>query len=81
MSDKNAFICHQDLERHIYDGPYRRPTAVGAQSHTCKGSGIKHVVHHMPVGLQRSRMLGERERDNVVYWKTNGKINNDLQCW
>jgi len=20
------------------------------------------------------------ERDNVVYWKTNGKINNDLQC-
>jgi len=19
-------------------------------------------------------------RDNVVYWKTNGKINNDLQC-
>jgi len=22
---------------------------------------------------------GERERDNVVYWKTNGKINNDLQ--
>ena len=22
----------------------------------------------------------KRERDNVVYWKTNGKINNDLQC-
>ena len=21
-----------------------------------------------------------RERDNVVYWKTKGKINNDLQC-
>jgi len=21
-----------------------------------------------------------RERDNVVYWKTEGKINNDLQC-
>jgi len=21
------------------------------------------------------------ERDNVVYWKTNGKINNDLQIW
>jgi len=21
----------------------------------------------------------EHERDNVVYWKTNGKINNDLQ--
>ena len=20
------------------------------------------------------------QRDNVVYWKTNGKINNDLQC-
>ena len=39
------------------DGPYRRPTAVGAQSRTCKGSGIKHVVNHMPVGLQRSRML------------------------
>jgi len=22
---------------------------------------------------------GKLERDNVVYWKTNGKINNDLQ--
>jgi len=22
----------------------------------------------------------ERERDNVVYWKTKRKINNDLQC-
>jgi hypothetical protein len=21
----------------------------------------------------------QRERDNVVYWETNGKINNDLQ--
>jgi len=24
--------------------------------------------------------LKRTERDNVVYWKTNGKINNDLQC-
>jgi len=27
-----------------------------------------------------TRVCRERERDNVVYWKTNGKINNDLQC-
>jgi len=39
------------------DGPYRRPTAVGAQSRTCKGSGIKHVVHQVPVGLQCSRIM------------------------
>jgi len=24
-------------------------------------------------------VYAERERDNVVYWKTNGKINNNLQ--
>jgi len=26
------------------------------------------------------RLLDSTGRDNVVYWKTNGKINNDLQC-
>ena len=25
-------------------------------------------------------LLTGMERDNVVYWKTNGKINDDLQC-
>ena len=33
-------------------------------------------------GAVGTRAPGGRltERDNVVYWKTNGKINNDLQC-
>ena len=39
------------------DGPNRWHTALGAQSRTCKGSGIKHVVHQVPVGLQRSRIM------------------------
>ena len=30
--------------------------------------------------LRKRIAAGTAERDNVVYWKTNGKINNDLQC-
>jgi len=29
--------------------------------------------------VRGGEMKLKRERDNVVYWKTNGKINNDLQ--
>jgi len=55
----SEIIRHQQRSMHgRIDGPYHLPSAVGAQSRTCKGSGIKHVVlllvHHMPVGLQRS---------------------------
>jgi len=34
-------------------------------------------VHHFRICKENA---AARERDNVVYWKTNGKINDDLQC-
>jgi len=54
----SEIIRHQQCSMHgRMDGPYCGPTAVGTQSRTCKGSGIKHVVHQVPVGLQRSRIM------------------------
>ena len=53
----SEIVRHQSAMHGRMDGPYRQPTAVGAQSHTCKGSSIKHVVHQVPVGLQRSRIM------------------------
>jgi len=38
-------------------------------------------VHHPtpdPLAPLQPTATGHLERDNVVYWKTNGKINNDL---
>jgi len=38
-------------------GLYHRLSAVPGVLQTCKGSGIKHVVHMMPVGLQQSHAV------------------------
>ena len=48
--------------------------------------GVDKIMNFLP--KQFSEIRGEAiplhtrtlQRDNVVYWKTNGKINNDLQC-
>jgi len=40
----------------------------------------RHSFEANPAGRQTIHNVGGlAERDNVVYWKTNGKINNDLQ--
>jgi hypothetical protein len=39
-----------------HTGPYHRP-AGGSVGRMCKGSGIKHVVHTLPSGLQRGRTV------------------------
>jgi hypothetical protein len=42
--------------------------------HTDMDPSLSGRIRCLGSGIQR-----ERERDNVVYWKTKGKINNDLQ--
>jgi len=72
--------------KHTYIHTYIHTTFIHTYIHTCICS-LRHIdtLTHRHTYIQTHRHTDTRihslrhaERDNVVYWKTNGKINNDL---
>jgi len=56
-----ASVPRHQAHRHIarggrHTGPYNRPAGASV-GRMCKGSGIKHVVHTLPSGVQRGRTV------------------------
>jgi len=43
-------------------------------------SRFQQPIRDSPPQNQSAQISTSEQRDNVVYWKPNGKINNDLQC-
>jgi len=56
-----ACVLRHQAHQHVaprghHTGPYNRPGGASV-GQMCKGSGIKHVVHTLPSGLQRGRTV------------------------